>query len=86
MRVGSIDHEEVEGSFNLVLANIQSHILAPMLPSIYGVMALGAWVLFSGLLGREREKFVAEVESAGFTVKEVLAKNEWVCVVAQRVN
>lgn len=91
-----IDSEQVEvrpGSadplsddrFELVLANIQSHILQPLLGAIRGLLVEGGKVLFSGLLAREEQVFCAWVEGAGLRVEKVLAKNDWICVVARRI-
>lgn len=83
VRQGSI--EQIGGQvFGLVLANIQSSVLRPLLGPVFGVLEKGGVVLFSGLLGREEEAFCSWIEEAGMRVEKVLAENEWICVVARR--
>ena len=83
VRLGSVDLL-LEDRFELVLANIQSHILHPMLETIRGLLTADGGVLFSGLLAREEQLFCAWVEEAGLRAEKVLAKNDWICVVARR--
>ena len=71
--------------FDLVLANIQSHVLRPLLPQIDGLLGGGGQVIFSGLLAREEVAFCKWVRDAGLEVDEVLCKNNWIAVVARRV-
>jgi len=73
-----------ERVFDLVLANIQSSVLRPLLGPVFRVLENGAVALFSGLLSREESVFCAWVEAAGMRVEKVLAENEWICVVARR--
>ena len=90
--VGQTQVEVCQGSieqigeqvFDLVLANIQSSALRPLLGPVFRVLEKGGVVLFSGLLSREELAFCAWVEDAGMRVEKVLAENEWICVVARR--
>ena len=70
--------------FGLILANIQSHILLPLLVPMYEVAAPGSAVLFSGLLVREKADFSARVATVGFSVEATLEKGEWTCIIARR--
>lgn len=70
--------------FGLVMANIQSHILLPLLVPLYEVAAPGGVVLFSGLLVREKAEFSAQVAAVGFAVEAALEKGEWTCIIARR--
>ncbi len=80
---GSID--QISGvCFELILANIQSHVLRPLLGSVHDLLPEEGHAIFSGLLAREERMFCAWVEEAGLGVETVLAKNNWICLVAQR--
>ena len=70
--------------FDLVLANIQSHVLRPLLAQIRDLLEASGRVVFSGLLGREEEAFCQWAEEAGLTTVEVLSRGEWIAVVAAR--
>ena len=79
--LGSI--EAVAGvEFDLVLANIQRSILAPMLGQVRQIMRSGGRVIFSGLLVSEEETFCQQVEEAGLRVDQVRRRNEWMAISA----
>jgi len=83
VRQGSVD--QVAGEvFELILANIQSHVLRPLLGPARRLLAAGGRALFSGLLAREEQEFCRWVEGAGLRVEAVHAKNSWICVVARK--
>ncbi len=84
LHIGSVG--SAAGEFDLIFANIQSHILVPMLAHLYELMVGGAVALFSGVLDKECEDFIQQVERAGLEIEEVLAENEWVCAVAKRTH
>ena len=70
--------------FELILANIQSHVLQPMLIPMRELMVVGGRVLFSGLLVREEKEFCRKVEECGLCVDAVQAENEWICISARK--
>ncbi len=73
---------DVAGDFDLVVANIVSGVLIPMLPDLKArTRALGR-VILGGVLDREEMGFLGAVGEAGLGVEEVLRDGEWVCVVA----
>ena len=84
VRVGRIDDCAEGAEFDLIVANIQSRILLPILASIRGRLSVGHPVIFSGILAREEKDFCAELSHHGFDLVEVLAKNEWVGIIARR--
>lgn len=83
VRQGSIE-QIGERAFDLVLANIQSNTLRPLLGPVFCLLEKEGVALFSGLLSREAPTFCAWVEEAGMRVEEVFAENDWICVVARR--
>lgn len=86
VRVGRIDDCTEDAVFDLIVANIQSRILLPILAPIYDRLLIGQTAIFSGILGREQEAFCAALSVHGFDLVEVLTKNEWIGVVARRGN
>ncbi len=84
VRLGGVEAVAVaERPFDLVLANIQSHVLRPLLPPLRGLLAADGWIAFSGLLAREETAFCRWVTEAQLEVDTVLAKEAWICVVAR---
>ena len=82
VRLGGVEVVE-ERSFDLVLANIQSHVLRPLLTSLRGLLAADGRIAFSGLLAREEAAFCRWVTEAQLEVDIILAKEAWICVVAR---
>ena len=82
VRLGSVE-AVAERPFDLVLANIQSHVLRPLLTPLRGLLAADGRVAFSGLLAREEAAFCDWVAEAQLAVDTILAKEAWICVVAR---
>ena len=82
VRLGGVE-TVAERSFDLVLANIQSHVLRPLLTPLRGLLAADGRIAFSGLLAREEAAFCRWVTEATLEVDTILAKEAWICVVAR---
>ena len=82
VRLGSVE-AVAERPFDLVLANIQSHVLRPLLTPLRGLLAADGRVAFSGLLAREGAAFCHWVAEAQLEVDTILAKEAWICVVVR---
>jgi len=81
VRQGSLEVVE-ESDFNLVVANIESHILRPLIAPIRQRLAPGARALFSGILVREQDVFESWLGEAGLATTHRWDKNGWVCLAA----
>lgn len=75
---------DVDGTFDLVAANIVSSILTPMLSTLRTRLNPQGRLVLCGVLAREEPAFVEAVGAAGLAVKTVLREGDWVCVVAGR--
>jgi len=64
-------------SVDIVTANILYEPLCSMLPDVAKVLNREGIAIFSGLLARERDEFIANANSAGLALKEELSSNEW---------
>ncbi len=82
VRLGGVE-AVAERPFDLVLANIQSHVLRPLLTPLCGLLASDGQIAFSGLLVREEAAFCHWVTQAKLEVDTVLAREAWICVVAR---
>ena len=82
VRLGGIE-AVAEGPFDLVLANIQSHVLRPLLAPLRGLLAADGRIAFSGLLAREEAAFCRWVTEAKLEVDTILTKEAWICAVAR---
>ena len=78
--------EAVAGEcFDLILANLESHILRPMLAPIRNLVSDSGAVVFSGLLAREQESFTRMIDQDGFVTRRLHRLNDWLCCVAGTV-
>ena len=62
---------------DVITANILFRPLCSMLPDVVRVLSSEGIAIFSGLLAREREDFIAEAKEAGLALKDELTVNEW---------
>jgi ribosomal protein L11 methyltransferase len=76
--------EEVEGTYPLVLANIQASVLVPLAEPIAARVAPGGWLLLSGILiGQEHDVLAAY---PGFALEESPKEGEWIALVLRRAT
>jgi ribosomal protein L11 methyltransferase len=73
----------VDGTFDLVLANILIEPLVRMLPDVRKVLKPGAVAIFSGMIHKERGDFLPALEKAGLVVVEELLREDWWGVTAK---
>ncbi len=73
---GDISHV-AEKDFDLVLANINTHILLGIAESLAGKLKSGGRLILSGLLQTDKEKIAEKYEACGVRLIEEKKKNEW---------
>lgn len=81
-RVGVIEGDAVAllplvAPVDLIVANILSSVLAPLLPLFAGSLAPGGHAILSGILTSERSEMLAAIEGAGFRVLTEDVEGEW---------
>lgn len=69
------------GHFDLVIANILSGVIIPLLPAIWSLLEPGGRLITSGVLRSERAMFVEAARGAGFSVVKEDTEEEWLSVV-----
>ena len=65
------------GPFDLILANILSGVIIPLLPSLEMALAPGGGLIVSGILRGERDGVVSAAIAAGLVPDEEIAEEEW---------
>ena len=73
----------VDGTFDLLFANILLDPLMDMLPSVRGVLAPGGIAIFSGMTVKERDVFLKGLPEAGLEAIDEITKEEWWGVAAK---
>ena len=75
--------KEVEGSFDLVMANINRNILLADMPMMHEKMAPGARLILSGFYTDDIPMLTEKAQSLGMTLAAQKEDNEWACLVFQ---
>lgn len=76
--------QEVQGDvplpgspFHGLVANIQRSVLVPLLPAFRGSLAVGGWLILSGVLLEEKDLLLASTAEAGFVLEEEDQEETW---------
>jgi ribosomal protein L11 methyltransferase len=73
-----------EGAFDVVVANVLSGVLKPLLASFHASLVPGGYVILGGILEEEADEMMDALAAAGFEVLGEDLENEWWGVLAQR--
>jgi len=65
------------GPFDGVAANLQSGILEPLVPGLFGALRPGGWLIVSGILDQQWRAASALLEREGFAPGDLDADGEW---------
>ena len=66
-----------QGTFDLILANILSGVIRPLLPSLRQALRGGGRLIVSGIMQTEREEVLASATAAGLRLGEEDREEEW---------
>ena len=75
---------EVEGTFDLVMANINRNILLADMPMMHKKMAPGAQLILSGFYTTDIPMLKEKAESLGMTLIAQQEDNDWACLVFKK--
>lgn len=75
--------QEIEGSFDLVMANINRNILLADMPLMHQKMAPGARLILSGFYTADIPMLTEKATSLGMTLIAQQEDNDWACLVFQ---
>ncbi|MBX3251585.1 MAG: 50S ribosomal protein L11 methyltransferase [Myxococcales bacterium] len=84
MRADTRDVRELEGAWELVLANIQAPVLIAMADPLAARVAPGGALVLSGILAGQEDAVRDAFVATGLTHVETTAENEWRAVVLAR--
>ncbi len=83
-RVESIVHlhhgdglKAIEGKYDLIVANILTKVILPMIPQCPPLLKSGGGVILSGIMAKEAEQVERALETNGFRCLEVREQEEW---------
>ena len=75
--------QTIDGTFNLVMANINRNILLADMPAMKAKMAPDALLILSGFYTNDIPLLTEKAQSIGLTLMAQEADNEWGCLVFQ---
>jgi ribosomal protein L11 methyltransferase len=82
---GTVPHRLVgPGRFDLAVANISARVVPERAPYILPALKPGALFIASGIMGGQQPQVCDALREAGFSVSQVLARDEWVSLVCRR--
>ena len=71
----------VEGTFDIVLANINRNILLSDLPAFREKMSAGAILILSGFYTSDSPMLISKAETLGLTLQKQKEDHDWACLV-----
>ena len=72
---------KVEGTFDLVLANINRNILLADMPAMRQKMAPGAHLILSGFYTADAPLLIEKAATLGLTLQQQKEENDWACLI-----
>jgi ribosomal protein L11 methyltransferase len=86
VQVSMDDIEQLDATqlFDIVLANINRHILLAYMANMYALLKGGATLLMSGLLVEDETIVTQAAMEAGFQVEKVVALNNWITILCRK--
>lgn len=74
----------VHRTYDVVVANILSHVIETLLDSVLSVLAPNGVFICSGIVSGNRERIESKMHRIGFEEITVLTRDEWVAVTGRR--
>jgi ribosomal protein L11 methyltransferase len=84
--VGPLDHPQVVGPYQGLMANILLETIQELLPRMAQLAAPGGWLVASGILAERTDEALVSLVSHGFKPEKVLKEGEWIAVLAERMS
>ena len=78
--------DRVSGVFDVVVANIISSILLPMVPELAKRLEPEGCAILGGILHREHQALCTALHRANLVLDEMLEDSEWLCAIARKTR
>ncbi|KRL63671.1 50S ribosomal protein L11 methyltransferase [Lactobacillus psittaci] len=75
--------KDVDGKFDLIVANILAEILLDLIPDLAAHLAENGQVIFSGIDYLQADKVRESLNQHGFEVKMTMQEGRWVCLLIE---
>ena len=77
--------DEAESKYDIILANINRHVILETLPSLSDKLAKGDVLLLSGILHSDLPLLKRHLEMATFKIVKVHQLEEWMCILTKKM-
>ncbi len=84
VRIGSLE-EVPHKPVDVILANINRHILLQYMADIHTLLRAGGAIIMSGLLIEDKEVILASAADAGFVFRNVKELNGWIALLFEKL-
>jgi ribosomal protein L11 methyltransferase len=74
--------DDLNGSFDVVAANILAEVILELLPDVVPVLTKRGVFICSGIVSTQKAAVLAGLHSAGFTIVEVSEQDGWIAIAA----
>lgn len=72
-------------SFDIILANINRHILLNYMETMHGLLSANGTLLMSGLLSEDETMVTKSAIDAGFAIRKVNMRNNWITILCKKL-
>lgn len=80
IKLATADDQETDVQFDIILANINRHILLAYMNRMASQLSAGGTLLLSGILPEDISMIRSAAEDAGFVYRKEKIMNNWVCM------
>jgi ribosomal protein L11 methyltransferase len=84
LRRGTIGQAPAK-AYQVVLANILSEVIVPMIPGVAGLLAPAGVLITSGIIAGKTAAVAEALAAAGLVLVEERRQEDWVALVARRI-
>ena len=76
---------ELEGKFDIIMANINRNILLADMPRLASVLASGGKLILSGFYSADAPMLTDKAATMGLSVENTRTDNDWTCLIFRKV-
>ncbi|KAA5533539.1 50S ribosomal protein L11 methyltransferase [Taibaiella lutea] len=80
IQISPIESIEKAQQFDIILANINRHILLEYMNNMFALLKTGGTLLLSGILQEDIAIITTSAANAGFSYQKEMIENNWVCM------
>jgi ribosomal protein L11 methyltransferase len=80
IQISPIESLEKAAQYDIILANINRHILLEYMDNMFGLLKGGGTLLLSGILPEDISMIMESAITSGFKYEKEMIENNWVCM------